>query len=166
MRWHRCKIPQKTKQMYWIMQNDMSLNLNFKSTFTASARCPSQRLCSHVVYSSTYDPSQPQGSPPCTGSRPKLGGVLITDVAVGSQTLAHASYCPGCPACFPSTSLYSSLLSHPALHLFSCCFLLLSGAVTYSAAHFRLSYYFVFGLISCIASSRECDMSLPASDVD
>jgi hypothetical protein len=141
MRWHRCKIPQKTKQMYWIMQNDMSLNLNFKSTFTASARCPSQRLCSHVVYSSTSDPSQPQGSPPCTGSRPKLGGVLITDVAVGSQTLAHASYCPGCPGLF---SLNFALFLPPLPPCIAFVFLLFSSSIWgcyLLSCPFRLSFF-------------------------
>lgn len=148
-----------------MMQNDMS-SPNFESTFTASGGgCPSQRLCPHVVYSSTSDPSQPQGLPHCaTCSRPKLSGVSILDVAVGSKTLAHASYCPRLPGLFSSTSLLFPL----PLTLHRICFravFFLSIWGCYSTAHLLLPV-FVFSLISCIESSRECDLLLPVSDVD
>jgi len=130
-------------------------------------RCPSQHLCPHVVYSSTSDPSQPQGSRHCaTYFRPKLRIEWSLDPRCcrwQQDTSSHLIFSPAAWLVFLlDFALFT--LSHPASHLFSCCFLPLYWGRD-STAHFCLSF-FVISLISCIENSRECDLRLPVFDID
>lgn len=129
------------------------------------ARVAPRNVSARTLFTPPPIPANPKDRLPALVPGPKSGGVSILDVAVGSQTLAHASYCPRLPGLFSSTSLYSLLL--PLCIAFV--FLLFSSSTwgCYSTVHCRLSFFlFVFSLISCIESSRECDLPLPVSDVD